>query len=457
MEQKDDVPVVETRFQTALKEIEDPSVALPEALKYYAASRIFSAVESCFAHWEGVPDLCHAELYLEYLQSLKQVQSRYDFFLATRQYMAHLKNGHTSFYDSTIEKWSTYGFWARPMPVSQGALDEKKWVVCFSTHTGLSAGDIIEEVNDVPACEFFAGYAKYISASRTEAADYFLLLGRNFLLPSKLKLTLSCGKSVAADREANNENPLAGQKAVRFDLSGKHPYLAIGSFDRPEFEDRAVAYIDQIKDRDTLIVDVRGNGGGSTPMKLLQNLCVKPIPPLKLRTRQFNALELANINVPLFLSGELNALNTRPNMQSAIMMDISDGEPVEPSATPFGGKLVVLCDVGSCSATEDLLMRLKYTGRATIVGETSAGSTGQPYFDEILPDMTVQVSTKRVCFPDGAPFEGGGVQPDYPVAMTAEDIKTGHDPVLAFAEELFARETKIAGPIGVSEAGMSKH
>ena len=115
---------------------------------------------------------------------------------------------------------------------------------------------------------------------------------------------------------------------------------------------------------------------------------------------------------------------------------LENGDHLPASPTPFKGKLVVLIDIGSCSSTEDLLIPLKHSGRATIVGEASAGSTGQPYFEAPLPNTQLMVSTKRTDFPDGSRFEGMGIQPDHPVTLTAEDIQQGNDPALIRAEQL---------------------
>ncbi len=117
---------------------------------------------------------------------------------------------------------------------------------------------------------------------------------------------------------------------------------------------------------------------------------------------------------------------------------LENGDHLPASPAPFKGKLIVLIDIGSCSSTEDLLIPLKHSGRATIVGEASAGSTGQPYFEAPLPGTLLMVSTKRTDFPDGSTFEGVGIQPDYPVSLTAKDLQQGNDPALSRAEQLLS-------------------
>jgi carboxyl-terminal processing protease len=92
--------------------------------------------------------------------------------------------------------------------------------------------------------------------------------------------------------------------------------------------------------------------------------------------------------------------------------------------------VVILTDAGCNSACEDFVMPFKDNGRATLVGETTAGSTGQPYMLDLGSDLMAIIGAKRERFPDGAVFEGVGIQPDVAVALQIDGLRTGQDPVL---------------------------
>jgi len=81
-------------------------------------------------------------------------------------------------------------------------------------------------------------------------------------------------------------------------------------------------------------------------------------------------------------------------------------------------------------------MPLKYSGRATVVGDTTGGSSGQPYVYDFKNGMLFRVSTKRMYFPDGTEFEGQGIRPDVEIVPTPSDIKGGLDPALERAVAL---------------------
>jgi len=92
---------------------------------------------------------------------------------------------------------------------------------------------------------------------------------------------------------------------------------------------------------------------------------------------------------------------------------------------------------GFCnSACEDFVEPFKTSGRALLVGETTNGSSGQPYLFDFGNGMSFRVSSKRYYLPDGSAFEGVGMKPDVEVKPTLEDWKAGRDPVFEKAIEL---------------------
>ena len=75
-------------------------------------------------------------------------------------------------------------------------------------------------------------------------------------------------------------------------------------------------------------------------------------------------------------------------------------------------------------------MPFKDNRRATLIGEPSGGSTGQPYFHTFENGLQFSIGDQRVRMPDGAMFEGVGLVPDIAVNLQRADLYAGHDPVL---------------------------
>ena len=108
-----------------------------------------------------------------------------------------------------------------------------------------------------------------------------------------------------------------------------------------------------------------------------------------------------------------------------------------PQREPFTGKLLVLMDGGSFSATGMVLSCLERHGRATFIGEEAGGNrtvlAGSPKHVR-LPNtgMDCYISTRLWRLVD-RPNDGHGVMPTMAVSPTIGDIIHGRDPVMAAA------------------------
>jgi carboxyl-terminal processing protease len=109
---------------------------------------------------------------------------------------------------------------------------------------------------------------------------------------------------------------------------------------------------------------------------------------------------------------------------------------VPAEAGAFGGRIIFLVDRYSGSACEDFVMPFKCTGRGVLVGETTQGSSGQPYRLELGDGMGLMVGAVRYLFPDGSPLEGVGMTPDVPVEPRIADVRDNVDRALQKAREL---------------------
>ncbi|MGB3564391.1 MAG: S41 family peptidase [Thermoanaerobaculia bacterium] len=109
----------------------------------------------------------------------------------------------------------------------------------------------------------------------------------------------------------------------------------------------------------------------------------------------------------------------------------SDPAIVQPrEGTRYLGPLVVLTGPATYSSAEDFLVPLSFSGRAVLVGGTTAGSTGNPIYVDLPRDGKFRVVSKRDLFPDGAEFVGYGITPDVVVEPTQHDLFEERDPVL---------------------------
>lgn len=112
----------------------------------------------------------------------------------------------------------------------------------------------------------------------------------------------------------------------------------------------------------------------------------------------------------------------------------------------FKGKVIVLIDSGSGSASEIFARFMQLQQRGIVIGEQSAGAVMQSRTipmqmgaDSIIP-YGMSITNADVILSDGVSLEHVGVTPQLVLAPTPSDLAAGHDPVLAAAFKLLEQD-----------------
>jgi carboxyl-terminal processing protease len=393
---------------------------LDPARRAYIAARLYAAIEKYFAHWDDAAELDFNAAFEEYLAEAMAAPDRRGFSFASLALMVRLNNSHTGFSDRTLyaDAGTAHGFGVRHLG------DE--WVVISSERPGLRPGDVIVAVDGTPIDDFYAKVARYIPASteRYRERRLFYFWGR-YLFPLQYTVTLADGRTVAIDRRGEAVNPVSlWQTEGRWLEPGRIAYIRVPSWNDPRFQEKALELLEEYEGADGLVIDVRRNNGGSTPVDFTSALMERP---------WYWWAESTPMDFALFSYYAERGRSGYGDFERPHM-----GWPAtaqEPDSA-FLGQIVILVDEGCHSACEDFTMPFKDNGRATIVGRATAGSSGQPYTTSFGDGMGVAVGAKREYFPDGSRFEGVGIEPDVPVEPTVEDLKAGRDVELEAALEL---------------------
>ena len=201
-------------------------------------------------------------------------------------------------------------------------------------------------------------------------------------------------------REAENEK----EKYTYNTYDGGIGYVHLPSFSAgDEFMDRLMG---RIKDSKAVIVDLRGNPGGS--------------------------VEVLGKVAGYFEPEEVTMAN---------MVKRQKSEPVKarPRRPRLTGPMFVLVDSQSASASEMFARHFQSTGRAKVIGDDTAGRvTASRFFSrqigvDVVVPFGVQVAVGRVVFPDGSELEKRGVKPDTRCVPTGEQLSGKSDVCLAVA------------------------
>lgn len=373
------------------------------------ASRIYAMVQQYFAHWDGAPRGEVDRAFREYIDKVVRGGDRKDFDLATMRFIASLRNGHTQFFDAQLD--------GRPLKFRLLQV-EGEWVVVNSLESRLPRGAIVRTLDERPVDDFVRDRAQYVAASNERLAltHVFSYPG---LFPERVPIGLGDGTRVVIDRSVPGDVPgpaAAGVSEGRWLRADRVAYIRIPAFGDPVYERTAIALVRQFASSPNLIVDVRGNGGGSTPRQLISALMNRAWRTWQETTPQQIALFDAQ-GIPPFQA-------------------LRGSRPQSPSGDAYAGRLFVLVDRFCGSACEDFVMPFKDSGRALVIGETTQGSSGNPYRADLGNGISVAIGAVRYRFPDGAEFEGAGIVPDVAIARTRTDLLTNRDAALERAQEL---------------------
>jgi C-terminal processing protease CtpA/Prc len=168
--------------------------------------------------------------------------------------------------------------------------------------------------------------------------------------------------------------------------------------------DRVRHMFGKIRDRRALVLDLRGNPGGT----------------------EKTMLEM----IGGFYAGDTPVATLRSRADSSLLVARGRGDK------QFEGNVVVLVDGESASAAEMFARVVQLTKRGTVVGDRTMGavmrSKGYSHTigNETIMTYGASVTVSNVVMSDGQSLESHGVVPDEVILPTAEDLAAGRDPVL---------------------------
>ena len=206
--------------------------------------------------------------------------------------------------------------------------------------------------------------------------------------------------------------------------------------------------------RDTLILDLRKNGGGSTDasMGLVANL----VPDARQFMTEFRAATLDHSPWEgLISTWAQEALNPDPrgfiaNKDGSYTLRngvLEDTGIVEPTDVTFDGKLIILTSKNNSSGSTNILAHLSSRPNTVTIGEKTGGSAEGPTAG-VLFFLTLPESGAKLRIPMFRQWnntdsfeEGMGVTPQINAPMTVNAFIEGRDPALEQAISIAERTT----------------
>ncbi len=296
--------------------------------------------------------------------------------------------------------------------------------------------------------EYFCG----LYALLVEEVDSFKITFRNpgvTEVGSTIFAGLDQRRFARAERDHGTPRP-SPKPPIEFAMRNGIGELTVRTFGSGAYS--AIPYREFLKDTfatlnqegaEDLLIDLRGNGGGSDEYgKLLfAHLTEERFSYyrwLEVRSDRFDFLEKEGIKDPLPDSSRLKK-NERGRFDLSGHPNSGIQSPVRPT---FRGRVTILVDGGSFSATSEFTSIAHFHKRATFVGVESGGgyygNTSGSSLRFSLPNTKLRVRVPLVRYTmavEGYPKDRGLV-PDHAISPTIEDVLAGKDTQLEYARKL---------------------
>jgi C-terminal processing protease CtpA/Prc len=332
------------------------------------------------------------------------------------QALLDLEDSHTFFLPPSRSARTDYG-WEMQM------VGDKCFVTAVKPGSdaeakGLKEGDEIWTINDFgPTRENFWKMQYFFNALRPQPGmqltirkpsgkeEPLLVLAK--ITEHKRVMDLTGGNDIwDLIRESENADHFSRQRYVEM---GEE--LLIWKMPHFELEEEQVDDImSKIRKHKSLILDLRGNGGGY--VSALQRVA------------------------GYFFDHDVKIADRKGRKEMKPQLAKTRGDKV------FKGQVVVLVDSRSASAAEIFARLIQLEHRGTVLGDRSAGAVMEarrfPHQSglDVVAFWGVSITDADVIMSDGKSLEKSGVNVDETVLPTASDLAAKRDPVLARAAEL---------------------
>lgn len=410
---------------------------------------IYANARQHFPYFDQLPDLDWDKAFMEYLPQVEKEQSLHEYYLVLRRFIALLEDGHTSVYFPPSVQ-PNLGRLPLRFEIIEG-----KWVITERIPNAevlaedIPPGTILESIEGMPPGKYYAErFFPYIGNPREQIKVRDLDGYATYIKDTKVKVVLRYPNGSARERvltanrttqwtdELRAKYTSAWREGPGFSSSEPEPgilYMAFRSCNQ-ESENQAVKLLESRKDDwpKGVILDLRANPGGSSPIRLLERLISEPVKWDDMSTRW----SLSYMDAQVGKGGEkaaaewLRERGFSKQFTPGWYNVIPDGSTIAPAEIHYDGPLVVLTGPSTGSAAEHLVIMLQQAGRGTVMGDYTGGSSGQPVFFDLPGGGAGRVIATRSRYIDGREFTDVGCKPDVQVLPTIKGITEGRDEVL---------------------------
>lgn len=387
-----------------------------EGFRLLALYRYWSMVEYFYPYKE-LTDNKWSNVLKTNLQAFLEATTELKYELALTALFTELNDTHALLLDGNHALEQALGENYAPIRLNKV---EGKWIVTeiynpeLVSDVDIKIGDQITQIGGNTIEEIEASYRNRYPASND--AVYYRDVQRDMLRSVNDNLDivyLSNNKLKKATLKLYKRKDLNIYYTFRIDktkkgfylLENNIGYITLGNITNEDIEELKHQFINT----KGIIIDARNYPSAYVPYSLGGYFVSKPTPFLK-------------------------ALY--PSLNQPGLFEFGNEMKLKPSKVHYQGKVVVLINEVSQSASEYAIMAFKAGENVTLVGGHTAGANGHTE-QVVLPGNRIAlIGGQGIFYPDGKPTQRIGIKPDVEVGVTRKGIMEGKDEVLDHAIEL---------------------
>lgn len=403
--------------------------------KILGLSRFWSEAKYSFANFRNVSGLNWDSAYQAFIPKVLNTKTGYEYGRMLEQFCALLKDGHSGILYG-------FGFYYDTLctpPVHIQNFDHKAYVtwVPDTLKSRIPIGSEIISVDNKPTALFIReDVIPYIpestDESRWNSSIVKMLEGiSGTQVTFQIKTPKGEMKNMALVRnyKLNRIRELeANDPPIQFKwFENRVAYVNIITFSSEKLVSLFDSILPELYKAKAVIIDIRSNTGGNDlyAVEIVKHFTTADtIEGNAVSTRQ-------HIGAYKAWGRSNNKYNDYRNDNAFFYFENSIYR--NKSGKKITVPLVVLTGTRTRSASEDFLVMLKQLKRATIIGEPTGGTTGQPLFFKLVGQLSGAICSIKNTFPNGEEFVGKGIMPDILIRNTIADLLEGKDRVIEYA------------------------
>ncbi len=373
-----------------------------------ALFRFWNMVQYYFPNRDITDRPWHSVL-TEFIPGVANATTAVSYHLAIAELVARLDDSHGSYVSST---WGNY--WGARLPGVRIRFIESQTVVTrvmpdSASEADVRVGDVITDINGVPAAEYRSRIARYIASSNDDA--WQRAIDSWVLRTNATTMTLGIWRgdrqrtvsrrTFPASQIVNAETALLAQQPKWQILDGNVGYVNMGLLLQADVP----AMIAALRGTRAIVFDQRNY----------------PNFTLYLIAQWLNP---AARNFVKFTAPDYRRPGTFVDVATL------QAGPVPPRQDYYRGRVLVLADERTQSQAEFTIMALRTAPDVIVVGSRTAGADGNVSQIDLPGGIRTWFSGLGVFYADGSPTQRVGILPDIEVRPTVLGIRNGIDEVL---------------------------